>query len=365
MAYIIGLINNALKINTRLNIKTEIKRGSLSLLIFFIIYWLIIGFSSGIPDLHNYQLFYSYAENGVRYSGVEIGYYFFMRLCALIKLDYSGFFKLYTFVALFLIVKSVSDYTEKKTVGLLMLLFFPYFHLVVAVRNLMGGAISLYAVRYLFDENNSKYKNIKYILLIFLASSFHTSALFYFVFLLAKKNMSFVRHFTILLLLFACMITIIGNPIFAQLYQVIPKLEVYLGKGLDGTRDITKVFLLTYFILKLFICEILFQYQKNRDDSTLYGINVLTTIILPFALFNMNFMRVEYYMIPVFIVYGLNAHYIKNYDYSTIHAYYLAKVFFYLYFLMSGFILLYLFSYESVVISVLKNNDIFGRLFLQ
>lgn len=355
---------NKLMIILGFNKKIEIKKESLAPLIFFLIYWLIVGFSSGLADLHNYQLFYNYAENGIRYSGIEIGYYFFMRMCTLIGLDYSGFFKLYTFIALVLIVKSISDYTEKRALCLLMVLFFPYFHLVVAVRNLMGGAISLFAVRYLLEENESKYKSLKYIILILLASTFHTSSLFYLVFLLAKKDMSFVRHFTIILLCIAGIIAIIGNPLFLKLYQIVPKLEVYLGKGLNGTRDTTKVFLLMYFTIKIFICEILYQFEENQDYSSLYGINLLTTIILPFALFNMNFMRVEYYMIPVFIAYCLNADYVKNSNNEIIHSYHLAKVFFYLFFLISGFFLLYLFSYESIVINLLKNNEIFGRLFL-
>lgn len=338
-----------------------IKKNTFRFILMFLALWVIIGFNTKIADIDNYLLFYSFAQRGIRYPGIEIGYYFFMRICASLGCDYYVFFEIYSFLAILLITKSIFDYTDKTFLSIVLFIYFPYFFLVVAVRNLMGGAISLFAIRFLMNNKSKRKSRMLYIIFILIAASFHVSSLLYLLFLFVDAGEKRIRRLTITFLIFGALVVTVGQPALNLIYRFIPKLSIYLGNGLSGTRPITKVFLFFYFGLKLLLSEALYGYDQP-NKKVLWGINLLTCVVLPFSIFSMNFMRLEYYMVPIFLIFGINAK-LSSSRQSDATSFRITKLLFYSFYIVSGYVLLYIFSFDSVVMQVLQNNSLFGGLF--
>ena len=253
----------------------KIKLVSLSVLFIFILMWILFAFNTKTTDYGNYELFYQYANNGIRYPGLEIGYYYFTRLCTILGLNFQQFLMLYSFLGLYLIISTVLKLSKHNTAMILLFfVFFPYFHLIAFPRSFFSYSLVLYGIRYLVDNNKRSY--IKFIVSVILASLFHLSSLFYLfiLFIRIDKKKFNVLIFGSLVLSFVIFSSEHG---FLQLISIIiPKLNVYISQG---TRADTKIFLVIYYLAKICFCYFLNQYEGEYTES-LYKINLLSSSFL-------------------------------------------------------------------------------------
>lgn len=335
----------------------EIKVEKLIQFLIFLLLWILTAYNTKTTDINSYHMFYEYAQNGIRYANIEYGYYLFMRICVLAKFDFDSFLKLYSFIVLLIVYKSLNLYLKKNRVlTLILLLYFPFLHIFAALRNYMSWALIVFSIRYLiYDYKNRK---VKYILCIICASLFHTSSLYCLIFLLADLELNNVYKLSLLFSI-VFLILIMFSTRFSEFVSAFNnKLSLYLFNGIQGTRNETKLFLLLYYLAKFFFCVYL-NNDISYDNNILRNINMLTITIFPFAITNMNFMRIEYNLILFFSIFVFNTCSIINTKKTRN-----CKILYIIFYLISGYILLYLFSFESVVKTVWMNNK-FLEIFIK
>lgn len=333
-------------------------------LFLMLVMWGLLGLNTKMIDQNNYKLFYSFAQNGIRYTGIEYGFYAFMRICSILKMNYQEFLMVYSLVGNILIGNSILNYSKYKTSWVILLfIFFPYLHVLSAVRNFMAFAFILWGIRYLFG--NGKRSIIKYCICIVIASLFHISAIYAFIYLMCKLEYKKVMYIVFSFSIFGFIILLFGDKIIGILIGIIPKLQVYLSLGLEGTRGITKIFLAIYFWGKIILC----YFIKKENDisynyklSVLCKINMLTIVAFPLCVFDMDFMRIEYDIIIVMSIFVYDSLYANKNLKKNKSNMQVIKVVYPIYYFISGYILLYLFSSESVVQTIWENN-MFWRLF--
>jgi len=320
----------------------------------FIVIWILCGLNTKTVDREQYEMFYEYAKVGINYPGVEIGYSLFERLCCFFNMSYQSFFCVYSLVALFLIASSVRTYAKSKALlVLIVFMFFPLFHIFVAQRNFMAFAIMTYAVRYLLADNTFK-NNIKYVALIFIASLFHVSSIIYLSFLLTRLSYKYTKIIVYFFVVTIMLFLLFENSIKEVLVAYIPKLSHYFVDE-SGTRFATKVFLIIYFFAKLFLASLILCYLDS-EKKVFMQISILISFMLPLGMVNMNFLRYEYNTIVFFLIAILD---MRKPNGQSLEKYNIVKFFSVVFYLISGFILLYLFSFDSVVMMVLRNNLIY------
>ncbi len=335
------------------------KRINVRLVFLFALLWVIVGFNTKMSDTDNYLMFYQYACDGLRYSGIEYGFYLFMRICAILGMDYFGFFKLYSFIALFMIFISVDSYCKRPIKCMWLFLFFPFFHIVVAVRNFMACAIVLFSMRFLWEEKKQIRGAICFIIGILVAATFHTAALFYLIYLLCYYEEKKIHSIVGIVLVTGVFFVFAGQEIVPLLNIISPKLTVYLSAGLKGTRFSTKLFLIIFYVAELYFCSVLKVYNFSKRSYRMRQIMVLNSFVMVLSFFNMNFMRLQYNVMVIFSVYVFNT--LDEAKRTYVYRNSLKKLcyLYYTFYFLSGIFLLYFYSFESIVLTVLKNNSLF------
>ncbi|MGV3060936.1 EpsG family protein [Streptococcus hyovaginalis] len=343
--------------NNKLMFDTKIKLNRpnitpvifVSLILFFIL-WFLFGFNTRTVDLENYKMFYLHAKNGVRFPGIESGYYFFLRFCNIVGLSFQQYMIFYSFIGSVLILKSVNKYTDNKAIiSTILFIIFPYFYFIVAQRYFMATAIIIWSIRYLLYDY--QYGKIKFIFCILLAATFHTYSLMALIYLVSTFKNKTINLSLIFILVLSILIIFFKGPIFIPFTHFFPKLSIYL---LDNTRISTKFFLGVYFLLKLLFCELVnkFSYEGNNK---LIKINKLSIFTFPLSIISMNFMRIEYSMLVFLsiLIFRTNADKLDQKKNTELFVIKLLYIIFYLFF---AYFLLYLYSFETVVKMIIENN---------
>jgi len=334
----------------------KIKMGRISgqlilycILAFFV--WILCGFNTKTVDRETYIMFYEYAKQGINYPGVEIGYCIFQRVCCFFDLPYQAFLSIYSLIAVVLITDSIRKYAKENSVIILVVfLFFPFLHIFVAQRNFMACAIMIYGVRYLVYEKNAS-SNIKYIIAVFLACSFHTLSIVYFVFIFVRLSIKKIKRIVLICTAIISVLFVFGSSAQEIFFGFLPKLSHYLVEE-SGTRLETKIFLGMYFCVKLIIGSMVLHYI-DKEKIVFMKISMLISFMIPMGTINMNFLRFEYNTLIFFL---LSVLCMKKKPKQDTRTYYIVKIVSMVFYIISGYVLLYLFSFESIVLNVLKNN---------
>lgn len=358
--YVRHNMNDIIKTN---KMNSVLQSRTIILFILFLIMWILLGFNTKTVDMEAYKSFYYWASKGVHYPGIEYGFYYFMRICTLCKFNYSTFLAIYALVGTTIMFLGLNKLIKENiNVVLLLFLFFPYLHIIAALRNFMAFAITLWGVHYLVS--NKKHKYIKYVICILIAAQFHISMLFALVYLFTKLPYKKIDKLIICFIVVTFILLFAQSQIVRLLTLISPKVSVYLSEGMTGTRFVTKIFLVLYYFVKYFISHWIYWEEKYEECSLSDILNkmcLLSIIILPVSFFNMNFMRIEYDSIIFMSILVFYESY--NNILRSINKKKQIRVVYTLFYLVSGYILLYLFSYESVVQMFWQNNSIFDYLF--
>ena len=334
------------------------KSISLNKIIFFFlafIIWALAALNTYTVDRSNYEMFYAYAGKGIHYPGIEVGFYYLMRFASIVGMSFQNFLIMYSSVAIIIFFKAIRKYISKGiNIILALFIYFPYLHLVATLRNFMASVILIFAIQFLIEDNKkSKYK---YCICVIIAACFHIFSISALLFLLCKLPYKRIKNIAMVFSVIGFFVLIFGSEINSVLIKLIPKLSVYILDGMNGTRGVTKVFLFIYFISKCVFCVSLpVSDKEDRLILIFRNINLILLVFLPLCMYNMNFMRMEYdlFILMAIFVYKNVA---ENNDAENKK---IITVLFFAYYLLSGYILLYLFSYESIVKNVWENNFIF------
>jgi hypothetical protein len=331
--------------------------------IFFIILWILFGFNNSNPDYLNYQRRYdNYLLNP------EPGFRFIIKVFNDMGFNFQEFLLIISFISLFLIIKSIKNYTNKTYLVLFLYFVFPFFIDVVQIRNFLSMVIVFYSFKYLLS-----YKTIdlaKYILLVILASTIHYSALFYLIFVIIQfvslEKIILITILFVLLFSFFSYTNILYNimdvffdsskvlnwfsyrtnfgfiiPIFLQIISLFPLIYIF-------NKSVNKGF------LKLSGNNI----KKNKITliNNILKINFLALILFIFYIYNTTFFRL--YRNILLLNYSVIIYFSSNYINIKI------KRFIFLFLvLITSFSMSYIFIlnpyFDSVFITILKNNILF------
>lgn len=338
------------------------------ILLLFVIFimWALLAFNTNTVDRMNYEMFYNYSQQNVRYPGIEIGFYYFMHICAKIGLSFQSFLIVYSSIGTFLITKSVIQYVRNgSSIILILFIFFPYLHIIAALRNYMAFAIIIWGIQYLTIKANKNL--IKYLICVIIASSFHVIALCYLIFIMCFLNLKRIKTLSFFFAILGFLLLLSSSTFIPFLIRIIPKLQVYLTLGLNGTRSSTKLFLCIYFISKVVFCLYCDDENDSRECDSLISvlrkIQFLSLMFFPVCIFDMDFMRLEYNIFVLMSIYVYSYIRGKIEEDGFRKEFRLLTIAFVYYYIIAGYILLYLFSYESIVKTIWQNNLLF-QIFL-
>lgn len=265
---------NIYKNNNYKNIKRY--RIMIGFILIFIIMWILFAFSTGNADYSVYRMNYESISNDFH----DVGYNLLVLVFNYLGFSYQAFLAFFSLLGLLLIANTILKFSAQPTKVLLLYCIFPFFFDIVQIRNFIAMAIVLYAIRYLLVFSRKNF--IKYCACILIAYSFHTVALFYFVFLFAyMKNTKTIFKLSTMLavcgsVLMLGSVQLIESSVFGNILKTInPKALYYMGDNLQSnTRLLFIVYIISICIVACIVNKFYFKSLNKRSD----GISNITEI---------------------------------------------------------------------------------------
>lgn len=184
-------------------------------------------------------------------------------------LDFYQFYFITTsFIIIYLILKTIKMYSENYFFSILIFLSIPIFYLMsfTIIRQYVAISIIFFSIKYIFNRNI-----IKYMILIFIASIFHITALIAFPLYFAYK-VRFTKKISLLIILFSFYIASL-IPNILEIY--FPYYYFYVSENANSGKSLLYFFLLIFFF-------ILFHYKYIKDEKSCFYYN---TYVIGVALY--------------------------------------------------------------------------------
>jgi len=250
--------------------------------------WILFTFNHANADFKMYRSIY-YGTLSV--SSIESGFYLLCKIFRNLGFTYNMFLGVYSFVGLTLISKTIFKYSNNKSLVLGLYFIFPFVFDVIQIRNFMAFAIVIYSLKYLIDKDNINIK--RYILLILIASMFHSFALIALAFIFLNKfHSSKVKLAVFLSILF--IVIILRNGLLVDLLSKIVNSEKVAAYFVDSRyMPGLKTSLLSILICLLMYIISYLTYKKTKNDfsNITYQIFILVLVLIPLLFYNATIMR--------------------------------------------------------------------------
>lgn len=268
-----------------------IKKSKRIFILQFIWMWILTGWNCGGPDYQEYIEIYE--TSGKWKIGKDILYNTFGELANGLGLSFDIYNIIIVFVGLCLIASTIFYFTENINVVMSFMFIFPLIENVIQRKNFISMAIMLFSIRYLYTQQK---KNIvKFLICILLAMCFHSSAIFYFVFILAIFfNEKKIRNAVIIMVILS---TSLYPIIIQNLHRILPQYYVqYYFFEKQNAIPLTAIWhvigcFLTYSFLKYSIKNRKLSEGQKKFIDTVIKLNWLTLIIVPAYSYDLAFYR--------------------------------------------------------------------------
>ncbi|MBP1043643.1 EpsG family protein [Vagococcus sp. BWB3-3] len=359
-AYIIIFLSNILTLFSR-------KRNLVLVVISFAFFILIMGWSLSDPDWVGYYYLYNFTANGPILP--EFGYQFLEKIFLSLGFDFPQFRIAIAFITYYLMYKGISFFIKKGPLSLFISSYalFSLFYDSIQLRNTLGISIIIIGLRYLFEEG--KFDILKFIFTVLVATTFHTTMIFYLAFLIVKFKKTNLVQFCIILFTFLTTIIIVMNG------TKIPYLEVIFGSlreskytgYLDKSMRWGFIFPLALQMINILFAKFLMTVNfsdinsidnEGRKSQLLlnYKLNVSGILFIPIFTVNLNFYRLARNLLTINLIFSqlsLN-HSVKQKERIKIILFTFIYVFVWVFY---GFI--FGNEFETVVRPLLENNGFF------
>jgi hypothetical protein len=248
-------------------------------------------------DFEQYQIVYDYIKEGNQYTDLGIAWAQMCKAAGWMGLDYASFKLIVIIISLVIIYKAINSFLYSKS-GIPFFwscfLIFPLFLDLVQVRFFFAESILLFGFQYLLKNN--KTGKWKFILLVLLASSIHSSIFFFLIFILIpyvdkfKKKMPFLVSILCIISFYAPSIAVSLATKFINVNRIE---RYFFSSDRTGFLGIITAILTLYCFLfitkKIRDSEII---DKNFGDF-LYKSNLLMWFLLPIVFFDPNIFRIQ------------------------------------------------------------------------
>ena len=213
----------------------------------------VTSFRYGVGN--DYFSYASYFENSLQVQFMEVGFDFLVRTIRSYTNDYVWMFAICSLIFFYFMYRAIYEQSLNPTLTIFIFFCAPYFfEFFSGMRQMIAVAIFLYSIKYI-----KRRKIVPYVLLILLASSFHSSSLIFLpVYFLYNKRISL--HLGLILI----PIILVYRPYFANLLHNIISLTNY-AKYFDGKFDTGHFGIVTLLVpLFIFLFAIIFYNKKER-----------------------------------------------------------------------------------------------------
>lgn len=282
--------------------------------------WVLLAFNKGGVDYETYEALFRLSKK-VNFLDWYKGEILFKNLMYLFKIKGLSFFELSFLtqtlgtIILYSIIRKYS-YLGIRSFSLICFFIFPLVDNIIQKRNFLSMMLTIKALSYLIDK--TKYKKIKFTVLILLSFAIHSSSIICFLYLLVDyfdirsiKRISKKGAILLLILL----------PIVPKILEKImpfqeSKINLYFY-NLSNRLTLEKAVIFIIFHLIFFYLILFFSKKVNINDNNFNKIvlklNYISLFFLPLYFYNLIFFR--YYR----NIYILNYIFIGNIIYKNIN----------------------------------------------
>lgn len=217
-------------------------------------------------DLYNYFIRYDNIMNID--SNRELGFQIIMKIFNFFNVDFATFRCIMIIIGLIIIMLFLKKITNDSSFFLLCYMSYFAFLEGEQIRNFYALIVLICAFKYLFY--NDKISNIKYIILILIASSIHSSFIVYLVFLLVKSNVNISKLMTKLIPIMVILMLVLSR--YTELQSII--LSAFSteddSRGLYYSQAISNLGWIAptaIYIWNLFIVRYCYSLVKGKKQS--------------------------------------------------------------------------------------------------
>lgn len=255
---------------------------------------LITKYNYSFPDYINYYNAYetvgSLGVNG--YNQMEIGFRVLCLLFSKLGLAYDQFYLVLVIFSLFLIFRTISFFSEKKSFVLLMYIIFPFLLDLVQIRYLLASSLILYATKYLTTKFKRRYIFV-YLIFNIIAITIQVTTAYYLVFVLAKffnqKNVIKVSAvgMIIVAILSGKLGTLLTNNVLTSHYVA------YVGNTIRPVGALSIMFLMLLNLISLYKFTSRFADDRKNFGALILRLNTLVLPIMPLFFINTDIFRIS------------------------------------------------------------------------
>ena len=257
----------------------------------FIWMWILAGWNCGGPDYQDYIDIYQASEKWK--LGKDVLYNTLGEFANDIGLSFDMYNIIIVFIGLCLISSTIFYFTQNTNIVMSLMLIFPLIENVIQRKNFIAMAVMIFSIRYLYTQE--KKNIIKFLICILIAMGFHSSAVFYFIFVLAifipeKK----IRNAVVIIVVLS---TGLYPVIIQNLHRILP--EYYVQHYFLERQSAIPLTAIWHVIGCFLTCAFLKYSIKNRELSqnqkkfleTVVKLNWLTLITVPIYSYDLAFYR--------------------------------------------------------------------------
>ena len=273
--------------------KFKFKHFDLLVIIFLIA---LVCIKIDIPDWNNYNTIYNYIGSGHYYDDTGIGWYYLCKVFSSLGISFR-IFKTIIFGCSLLLIRHFLNFYFKESLDKRKFwgfyLIFPALLDCIQFRFLLAMAIFMVIIKLYSSE--TKLGKLFSLLLFFICISIHSSFVFFVLFLLVKnksnkRTISNLAIFFVFIIMFV--IALDKNLIVSIASNFINtnRIERYFieskSAGVIGFIIYSILLIINYLITKN-ICNSF----NNKKFIVIKNLNYLSLLIIPFLLFDVNFIR--------------------------------------------------------------------------
>lgn len=281
------------------NVQLESRKSSRYLDFVFVIALLMImlkfitKYNYSFPDYISYYNAYSIVGSlGVNgYTQMEIG---FRVLCLIFNefgFTYDQFYLVLVVFSLFLIFRTISFFSRKKSFVLLMYIVFPFFLDLVQIRYLLASSLVLYSIKYLTTKFKKRYVLV-YLIFNIIAVSIQVTTAYYFIFLLAKffKQKNIIKISAIGIVIITIVSGKLGGLLMSS--ELTSHYAAYTGNTIKPIGSISIMILMLFNIIS--ICKFISKFKNEKESflSLIIRLNITVLPIMPIFFINTDIFRI-------------------------------------------------------------------------
>lgn len=252
--------------------------------------YILITFNTISPDYAVNKWMYEDIFHKV-WTNFEPGSVAVAKVCNMLGLSFVGYRGVVAFISLFILSCAIKKITKKRALAATIALIYPCVTFASGLRSAIAFSICIFSFTFLTGDKKSLKK---FFVANVIATLFHYSAAFNFIYLLWEKRITFRKFLGIISLELVGLILLRANFLYAIMYSFFPSLKLleWIKMGEKESPSLLAFFVYCILYVILFVAVYyMIEYKdiKTKKDSKQFMI--LSGLYLPLLAFNFTFER--------------------------------------------------------------------------